>query len=107
MNIIEILMKFNLQNVDDKQIKNIKSKMDLYDVGQSGKGKRYLNFEHLVQSRGLNGSIELSGVKLTRWQLEGLKDYIISNGTYNLLYINIDEYNMEIVESYKDSDLSL
>lgn len=78
----------------------------MYDVGSAGKNKRFINFEHLLRSRGLNGSVELSGLKLTRWQVDGLRDYINSNN-YRSFFSNIDEYELIIVSSYKDSDLSI
>lgn len=81
--------------------------LSIYDVGNSGKNKRFVNFEHLVRARGLNCVIELNGVKLTRWQLEGLRDYIRSNEGYRLLYREIDEYGAIFVNSYEESDISL
>lgn len=68
---------------------------------------KYVNFEHLLKSRGLNGAVELSGLKLTRWQVEGLRDYIVSDNVYKFIFKTIDEYGLKIVDSYKESDLSI
>lgn len=104
MDTIELEMK-----MDQKSLNNETKKQALltYNVGNSGKGKRYINFEHLVRSRGLNCVIELDGVKITKWQLEGFKDYINSNESYKLLYKTIDEYGIIFVNSYEQSDISL
>ena len=81
--------------------------LSIYDVGSSGKNKRFVNIEHLVRAKGLNCVIELNNVKLTRWQFEALKDYIQSIESYRLLYKEIDQYGVIFVDSYKDSDISL
>jgi hypothetical protein len=98
---MEILLK--LSN-EERFRNNIYSN---FDVGSSGRGKRYINFEHLVQCKGLNGSIELADIKITRWQLEGLKDYINSNKSYKSFFKEIDLYKAIIVDSYEESDISL
>lgn len=90
--------------MDDKERFEL---LSMYDVGKTGKNKRFVNFEHIVRAKGLNCVIELKDVKMTRWQLEGLRDYINSIESYRLLYREIDEYGVIFVDSYKESDISL
>lgn len=65
----------------------------------------YLNFANLIECRGLNGYIELNGMKLTQWQLDALEDYIRSNRILDISYIGISTYGLTIVNSLKNSDL--
>lgn len=67
----------------------------------------YRGYNNLIERRGLNGSIELKGVKLTKWQLEGLKDYIKNTPVIKRCFNNIDEYHLIIVNNYLESDLIL
>ena len=77
-----------------------------YIVEIRGQHKRFTNFEHLIRSRGLNGAIELSGVHITRWQIDGLKDYLKFRDPTNF-FNKVDEYECIIVDSYINSDISL
>lgn len=38
--------------------------------------KMFSGYRDLIEKRLLNCEVELKGVKLTKWQLEGLKDYV-------------------------------
>lgn len=105
MSNLEFNMKFDEEQLKDEE--DMKLKRSLYNVSKSGRGKRFINFEHLIKLRGLNGSIELNGVKITRWQIDGLRDYINSDETYRRIFREIDEYGATIVDSYENSDLSL
>lgn len=67
----------------------------------------FASFWHLVSSRGLNGCVELKDIKLTSWQLEGLKDYIKNTENVNCVYDTVSEYNLIIVENITQSDLTL
>lgn len=64
----------------------------------------YKTFSDLIKFKGLNGSVELRGVKLTKWQLDGLKDFIMT-GSYKFCYNNVDDYGLTIVETMSESDL--
>ena len=68
---------------------------------------KYTSFLNLLKRRGLNGYVELDGVKLTEWQLEGLKDHFRSTHILNISYREIDTYGLEIVDSEINSDLKL
>lgn len=68
---------------------------------------KYTSFINLLKRRGLNGYVELNGVKLTEWEVEGLKDHIKSTHILNISYREIDMYKLKIVDSEINSDLKL
>ena len=65
----------------------------------------FTGFRNLVDRRGLNGGVELKGVRLTRWQLEGLKEFIKYDKDMKICYDEVDEYGLIIVDNYSQSDL--
>lgn len=65
----------------------------------------FYGFANLVERRGLNGGVELKGVKLTRWQLEGLRDYVRYDPLLKFVNMEIDYHGVIVVENYSDSDL--
>lgn len=67
----------------------------------------FKGYRNLVDRRMLNCGVELKGVKLTKWQLEGLKAYVKYDPVYRFAHIDVDENGLIIVDEYPESDLIL